>query len=130
MTSKLLLASFAAATLGVSAAALPASAQQGVSPVSVVGCAVNVQENGAYNEGASPTFSSGDLSISFVNNGDRPATAVEFAVHAGGQTQTIVAQGSFAPGTEITNDFVPTVAAPTSCDVEAVTFSDGTTWHA
>jgi hypothetical protein len=130
MTTKLFLASLAATTLGVSAAVLPASAQQGVSPVSVVGCAVNVTQNGPYGEGAGPTFGTGDLSISFVNNSDRAATAVQFDVRSGGQEQTIVAQGSFAPGTQITNDFVPQFAEPTSCEVEAVTFADGSTWHA
>ena len=52
MTTKLLLASLAATTLGVSAAVLPASAQEGVSPVAVVGCAVNVTQDGPYGEGA------------------------------------------------------------------------------
>jgi hypothetical protein len=129
MISKLLVASLAATALGTTVA-LPASAQEGITPVSVIGCSVSVQENGAVAEGLSPSFDFGNLAISFVNRSAVAATSVEFAVRSGNEEQTIVDQGTFAPGTQITSEFTPTIGEPTSCDVEAVTFSDGTTWHA
>jgi hypothetical protein len=130
MTTKLLAASLAAAALGTTAAALPASAQDGVSPVSVVGCSVNVEQSGGNAEGLAPSFTLGNLAISFVNRSAQAATSVEFTVRSGNQEQTIVDQGTFAPGTQVTSEFLPTIATPTSCDVDAVTFADGSTWHA
>jgi len=130
MTTKLLAASLAAAALGTIAATLPASAQDGVSPVSVVGCSVNVEQNGGTAEGLGPSFDLGNLAISFVNRGAQVATSVEFTVRSGNQEQTVVDQGTFAPGSQVTSEFTPSIGAPTSCDVDAVTFADGTTWHA
>jgi hypothetical protein len=75
----------------------------------------------------------GDLQIAFVNRAGVAATNVRFLVRTGRTQQTIDATGSFASGTPIVQTFTPAAAsydaASASCEVESVTFADGTTWQ-
>jgi hypothetical protein len=130
MTKQLLLSSLAAAVLGTTAAALPAGAQDSSAPVSLVNWSVRTPIGGTYESSLDPSYGPDTLEISFVNRGQIAASAVEFAVRSGNQVQTIVDRGTFAPGVEIAQEFEPTIGIPTTLDVEAVTFVDGTTWHA
>ncbi|MGD0051264.1 MAG: hypothetical protein ABSD03_05505 [Vulcanimicrobiaceae bacterium] len=129
MTKQLLLSSLAAAVLGT-AAALPASAQDSSAPVSLVSWGMRAPIGGTYEGSPDPSYGPDMLEISFVNRGQVAATAVEFVVRSGNREQTIVDRGTFAPGVDIAQEFEPAFVAPTSLEVEAVTFIDGTTWHA
>jgi hypothetical protein len=130
MTSRLLVSSLAVAALGTAGAALPASAQVSLPPVALVAWGITEPIGGAETTSLDPAYGPRTLHVAFVNRGQLAATSVEFVARAGNQVQTIDDRGAFAPGVEIRQDFDPTIGAPTSLEVEAVTFSDGTTWHA
>jgi hypothetical protein len=77
------------------------------------------------------TPTSSDVTISFVNTGSVPAKSVEFAVTTGNRTETIVDNGTFAPGTSIVHTFKKGArfVNASAVRVQAVTFADGTTWN-
>ncbi|MGD1066318.1 MAG: hypothetical protein ABR975_05830 [Vulcanimicrobiaceae bacterium] len=128
MTSKILVASLAAAVLGTGASVLPANAQTTAAPVALLSWSETHPDGGAYPNSLNPPYARGLLHIAFVNNGTVPATSVTFAAHAGRSEQTFVEQGTFSPGTEITK-VIDRDDAPSAVEIEAVTFADGTTWH-
>jgi hypothetical protein len=103
-------------------------------PVSVVACDYSsVQSNSITAPEISP-FQVGNLRISFVNQAPLTATSIRFAVRFADRTQIIEDTGTFSTGTPVTQDFAPSVSAPygggaAQCSVEAVTFSDGSTWQ-
>jgi|HubBroStandDraft_1064217.scaffolds.fasta_scaffold00659_18 hypothetical protein len=129
MTKQLLLSSLAAAVL-TTAAALPAAAQDSSAPVSLVNWGMRAPIGGTYEGSLDPSYGPDTLDISFVNRGQVAASAVAFVVRSGDHVETIVDRGTFAPGVEVAVEFEPAIVAPTSVEVEAVTFNDGTTWHA
>jgi hypothetical protein len=75
--------------------------------------------------------SSGQVTISFVNTGNAPATSVEFVVHSNKTSEVIVDKGTFSPGASITHHFSldPRLGASAQLDVEQVAFDDGTVWQ-
>ena len=106
-------------------------------PVTVVSCDYTGQWLPASATGIpeSGSFQNGSLRISFVNQAPLTATNVRFAVHYAGRTQIVDDAGTFSTGTPIVQDFVPLASAgpygadSAQCAVEAVTFSDGSTWQ-
>ena len=129
MIAKALIASLAVA-VGTAGASLPAAAQVSLPPVALVAWHVDEPIGGAEATSANPADGSRTLQVAFVNRGQLAETDVEFVVRAGRAEETVDARGTFAPGLEITQNLQPNIIAPTSIEVEAVTFSDGTTWHA
>jgi hypothetical protein len=127
----ILSAAIAATVLATSA--IPALAQPAPeAPVAVTSCAIGAAAR-PYNEGPLQAVEGGDIAISFVNRAAVEATAVRFTVRTGRTVQTIDDQGSFASGTRIDRTFTPATASydagSASCEVEAVSFADGTTWQ-
>lgn len=122
-----------AATVLAAAAGAPAFAQpEPQAPVAVTACAIGAAAR-PYNEGPLQAVQGGDIAISFVNRADVAATGVRFVVRTGRTVQTIDDSGSFASGTQIDRIFTPAGASydsgSASCEVEAVSFADGTTWQ-
>jgi hypothetical protein len=74
---------------------------------------------------------SGDVTISFVNTGNAPATSVQFVVRSNKTSEVIVDKGTFSPGTNITHHFAldPRLGASAQLEVEQVAFEDGTVWQ-
>lgn len=72
------------------------------------------------------------LRIAFVNDAPRVATDVHVVVRFGNHTQTINERGRFSPGVLIDHQFTPIADAtplkPASCEVAAVTYTDGSRW--
>jgi hypothetical protein len=130
MTSKLLFAFLAAGALGTAGTALPANAQTTAPPVALVAWGVTEPIGGTETLSLDPGYGPGTLHIAFVNRAQLAVTAVEFVAREGNHVQTIDDRGEFAPGVEIKQNFDPSIVAPTSLEVESVTFSDGSTWHA
>lgn len=128
--------SVAAAAIAVSAA-VPGGAQQRVAyqnnPVRIqhVSTAQGYVSPSTAFGGSWAIPTSADLSISFVNAGNVPATSVAFTLRSGNDTETVVDKGSFAPGASITHDFEVGAAfgSATHIEVESVTFADGTSWQ-
>ncbi|MDQ6943774.1 MAG: hypothetical protein M3169_14840 [Candidatus Eremiobacteraeota bacterium] len=118
-------------TLGSSPIAAPDA------PVTVVSCDYTSQWLPSSSTGIpeSASFQGGNLRISFINQAPLTATGVRFAVRYGGRTQIIDDAGTFSTGTPIVQDFTPPASAnafgseSAQCAVEAVTFSDGSTWQ-
>ena len=115
------------------ASAVPALAQPAPqAPIAVTSCAIDAAAR-PYNEGPLQAAVGGDIAISFVNRAGVEATAVRFLVRTGRTVQTIDDRGSFASGTRIDRIFTPAAASydagSASCEVEAVSFADGTTWQ-
>jgi hypothetical protein len=74
---------------------------------------------------------SGDVTISFVNTGNAPATSVQFVVRSNKTSEVIVDKGTFSPGASITHHFAldPRLGASAQLEVEEVAFDDGTVWQ-
>ena len=74
------------------------------------------------------------LSISFVNQADKPIVSVAFDVTAGGTTSRIVDKGTFSSGTQINHSFnayeFRNSAGDVACALKSVAFADGSTWQA
>jgi len=72
-----------------------------------------------------------ELTISFVNTGAVPATAIRFAVHTGTTTEIVAGSGTFSPGASITQDFAlgSAFGGAATVEVQDVTFADGTSWE-
>ncbi len=117
----------------LAAAATPALAQPAPeAPVAVTTCAVAPAVR-TYSEGPLQGAEGGDLAISFVNRAAVEATGVRFSVRIGRTVQTIDDRGSFAGGIRIDRVFSPAGASydggSASCEVESVSFADGTVWQ-
>ena len=131
-----LLTLFGAAAI-VTAGAVPAGAQSNVAysnePVQVVRHSVNENTTLVSSWGGNYLAVPGasEVSISFVDSRDVPATRVEFAVHEGNATELLVDKGSFSPGKSITHGFAigSQFSDAAAVEVVAVTFADGTTWE-
>ncbi len=128
--------SIAAAILALSAAPLAASAQQTAyssSPVAVGACNLT-SESTPFSAGwYSTQFSQEDLGYSFVNNGRVPATKVTLLVKGASSTREIEDRGTFTPGVTIDRNIVDGAGnqeGNAACEVSAVEFADGTSWHA
>ncbi len=127
------LLSTALAATALATSAVPAFAQPvPEAPVAVTTCAVGAAVR-PDNEGPLEAAQGGGIAISFVNRAAVEATAVRIAVRTGRTVQTIDDRGSFASGTRIDRVFAPAAASydsgSASCEVEAVSFADGTTWQ-
>ncbi|MEA2666204.1 MAG: hypothetical protein QOI11_3148 [Candidatus Eremiobacteraeota bacterium] len=128
-----LLSTAIAATLLATAASAPALAQPAPeAPIAVTSCAIDAAVR-LYGEGPFQGAAGGDVAISFVNRAAVEATAVRFLVRTGRTVQTIDDRGSFASGTRIDRIFSPATASydggSAACEVESVSFADGTTWQ-
>jgi hypothetical protein len=105
------------------------------SPVSIVSCDYSsVQSSAALTPETAP-YAVRSLQISFVNQSAVTATGVKIAVRYADRTQILDDAGTFATGTPITRNFVPTGGglydgSSAQCTVEAVTFADGSVWQA
>jgi hypothetical protein len=129
----ILSAAIAATVLATAGTIAPALAQPvPEAPVAVTSCAIGAAAR-PYNEGPLQAVEGGDIAISFVNRAAVEATGVRFLVRTGRTVQTIDDQGSFASGTRIDRIFTPATASydagSASCEVESVSFADGTTWQ-
>jgi hypothetical protein len=135
-TNNLVAATVAAAA--IAAASAPATAQQTLAyttgPIRVVSYSIEPTRTitvpawaGTYMNVAS----SGKVTISFVDTGTVPATAVQFAVRSGKTIETIVDKGTFSPGASVTHNFSlgSEFGSASALDVERVTFADGTSWE-
>jgi hypothetical protein len=105
-----------------------------VPPVSVVSCDYDTIVSDAATYPASAPIEVGNLRITFVNQAPQTATKVRFVVHYAGRAQIIDDSGTFSSGIPISQNFAPAVVSPyygggAQCSVEAVTFSDGSTWQ-
>jgi hypothetical protein len=121
-----------ALAIGVLAAGAGPALAQPAAPIDVTTCAAGPTYR-PYNEGPLQAVQcGGDVAIGFVNRASTAATSVRFAIGSGGAVRTVDERGSFASGTRI--DRVASLATPSaaggaSCEVEAVSFADGTTWQ-
>jgi hypothetical protein len=125
-----------------------AAIAQGVAdPISINTCAAQLRPNPA--PSSVPTFmgipigpvtsTSSGMHIVFVNDSQKVAKLVNFAVDANGNQFVVRDVGVFSPGVEIDHqysngagmDFVlPTFIAPNvKCRVASVEFNDGTMWR-
>ncbi len=119
----------AAALLG--AGTVPALAQSiDQAPVAITSCALSATPR-LFEPGLQAETSG--LQIGFVNHAQAPATNVRFLVRIGRSEQIFDDTGSFASGTPIAQVFSPASASydaiDASCEVQSVTFADGTTWQ-
>jgi len=119
--------------------ALPVVAAQNVaystSPVAVTSCSVNETYLGGIPSGGAPQqYVTSGFSLSYVNKSNVEAKTVKILVNDGDRTQSLVANGTFAPGVEIERDFSAngetSVRQNLSCNVAEVDFADGSAWHA
>jgi ABC-type oligopeptide transport system substrate-binding subunit len=133
---KLFLASLAAAV--AAGAYTPASAQSSVAysnnPVKLVSYSVEPAYTApvpAWGGTLLGIESAGNVTVSFVNSANAPATSVEFAVREGKRMETIVDKGTFSPGASITHEFAlnPEFGSTSDVEIEQVTFADGTSWQ-
>jgi hypothetical protein len=125
--------STAVAATVLATSAVPAFAQPAPeAPVAVTTCALGAAVR-PFNEGPLQAAQGGHIAISFVNRAAVQATAVRIAVRTGRTVETIDDRGSFASGTRIDRVVAPAGASydagSVSCEVEAVSFADGTTWQ-
>ncbi len=101
-------------------------------PIAIGNCTLTEVPSSSV-EGGFQGLGSADLAIGFVNRAAVTATGVRFVVRIGGTSQTFEDSGSFAAGTQIEHVFTPLSSAAgfgdASCAVDAVTFSDGTSWR-
>lgn len=116
------------------ALSLASASPLAASPVSVVSCDYSVISSTTAVLPELTPFHVGNLRITFVNQGPIAATNVRFAVRYADRTQIIDDAGTFSTGTPVTQDFTPAANAPydgsgASCDVQAVTFADGSVWQ-
>jgi hypothetical protein len=126
----MLLSTAVAATL-LGASAVPAPAQPAPqAPISISSCTLSAPPR-LFEEGVQAD--AGGLQITFVNRADATATGIRFLVRIGRTEQTIDDTGRFASGIAIAQAFAPAAAsygiADAACEVESVTFADGTTWQ-
>ncbi len=130
MTTRTLLAAAALAVAASPLSGTVAQAQPGA-PITVTACGIDATPFTPLQPFENVRFAS-DVRISFVNAASLPATSVSFAVRFGARTQTVVADGPFAPGAGATQSLDvapgPLGDGTAQCDVVAVTFADGTSW--
>jgi hypothetical protein len=77
--------------------------------------------------------STGSLAISYANRNEKTATSVTFNVTDGRSTEQVVDNGTFTNGALIQHAFsTPGFANDSNvrCTVDAVAFSDGSSWKA
>ncbi|HEV3086921.1 MAG TPA: hypothetical protein VGX96_06810 [Candidatus Elarobacter sp.] len=127
--SSMLAAAAGTLALATGAPNLPAG------PVNVTSCnVITANADGGAVIPASAPYQYGDLRISFVNQAPLAATDVLFAVRYNGQTQIVEDVGTFSTGATVTRDFLPPsflrYNGAAQCSVEAVLFSDGSSWKA
>jgi len=124
----------AAAILGlVAGGALPAfaDAANGASPVTVSDVRVIASDlQNSAGETMQPVYVPGTVDVTFRNTTSVAATAVTFAVDAGGrEVGTLTDTGIFAPGVAVEHVFVNDTFAPNvELRVARVTFADGAVW--
>ena len=128
-----LAAAVALGTVAPAAAATTQTAYSAGAPVGVGTCQV---AEAAINAGPEPgfLFYSRDLTYSFTNRANIPATSVVMTVNDGNATQTVSARGAFSPGVKITRSvdtgISPVATSPSAqCVVSRVDFADGTSWQ-
>jgi hypothetical protein len=73
------------------------------------------------------TVSVNELRVRFTDVSDQPVTRIVFALDDG---ETILDVGTFAPATSVDHTFALDPNGAESCNVESVTFRDGTQWSA
>jgi hypothetical protein len=106
----------------------------GATPVSVTSCDVSSYRSydGQLIPATAP-FATSDVRITFENNAPLAAKSVRFLVGYDGRSEVFTDTGTFSSGTPITHDFSPSAnlryGGPAECTVQAVTFSDGSTWQ-
>jgi hypothetical protein len=86
-----------------------------------------------------PASTSSGIQIEFVNESNKTATLVNFAVHSAGDHFVIRDVGTFSPGVSITHQFkngqgqafvLPAFISPNvTCHVTSVKFADGSVWE-
>jgi hypothetical protein len=120
-----------AGSLALFASPLPA----GATPISVTSCDVSSFRgyDGQLVPATAP-FATSVVRVTFVNNAPLAVKSVRFAVGYDGRSEVFTDTGTFSRGTPITHDFSPSAnlryGGPAECAVQAVTFSDGSTWQA
>lgn len=123
----------AASFATLAAAPLAASAVVTNPPVAVTSCSAETQAAATSVPFVTPSFTDGDVHVSFTNTSAVPATNVEFLLSYNGTQQYLDTAGTFAQGARIDKDaaIAPFVAAgDLTCRVAKVDFSDGTSWNA
>jgi hypothetical protein len=116
-----------AATLGVSATPTPPASN----PISVALCEVIPADSISLD--APTPRGIGAIDISFMNHAAVAAKDVTFVIRYAGATQTIDDRGTFSQNVSIVHGFMADVDGygnGAACSVAAVTFADGTSWHA
>jgi len=117
------------------AGAVAASAST-TGPINLGECTVNGLADSVLALSYASSFTTVDgLSISFINGGTAPATSIDFLVRYGGRSYDLIANGSFASQTPVTQSFDGVDRAAftqdaAQCSVRSATFADGTAWHA
>jgi hypothetical protein len=117
----------------------PAAFAQSQSPITINSCNVLQGQSGPSIGGFAITQSSAGLHIEFVNESNKTANLVNFAVDSNGQHFVIRDVGTFSPGVSIKHDYrngagqsfvLPAFIAPkVTCDVASVRFSDDSVWE-
>jgi hypothetical protein len=123
----------AASVAALSALPLAASALETNAPVVVTSCNAETQAAASSVPFVIPSFTDGNVHVSFTNTAAVPATNVEFLLSYNGTQQRLDSAGTFSPGTRIDKDaaIAPFVGAgDVTCRVAKVDFSDGTSWNA
>jgi hypothetical protein len=130
-----------AQTTAASASTPPLASAQSVvystkSPVAIASFSVNESYESAMRGGEAqeaPEFIASDITLTFVNKSNVPATTVTFLVNDGQYTQSIVDKGTFSPGVQIKHDFAVDSRVSTlgnaTLNVTEVDFADGSVWH-
>lgn len=108
-------------------------------PVTINSCTVLRGQSGPSIGGIQLAQTSSGLHIEFVNESNKTANLVNFAVDANGQHFVIRDVGTFSPGVSIKHDYrngagqpfvLPDFISPKiSCDVASVRFTDDSTWE-
>jgi hypothetical protein len=108
-------------------------------PVTINSCTVLHGQSGPSIGGIQLAQTSSGLHIEFVNESNKTANLVNFAVDANGQHFVIRDVGTFSPGVSIKHDYrngagqpfvLPDFISPKiSCDVASVRFTDDSTWE-
>jgi len=123
----------AASFTALAAAPLAASALETNPPVAVTSCNAETQAAATSVPFVTPSFTDGNVHVSFTNTSAVPATNVEFLLSYNGTQQYLDSAGTFSQGARIDKNaaIAPFVSAgDVTCRVAKVDFSDGTSWNA
>ncbi|MGD0967663.1 MAG: hypothetical protein ABR949_05185 [Candidatus Aquilonibacter sp.] len=128
----------AALALSAAVAATPVQyAYTGNSPVTVASCALEPAAPAfslPYYGGGSAPGGAASTAISFENEAPATVSSVTFDVSDGRTTSRIVDKGTFSSGVAIDHNFITPQfqddLGNVTCSVQAVAFTDGSTWQA